>query len=217
MEVKLSLSTETHWRCVRVYVRMCVWPDGGKHKNCALLYGMYQLLSIPCWSGPTWINKYDNFSLRYTSDSSRLDPWPQEMPLSSCVFMLQIAIIIIFLNTAQPQEPFPYLGFRQKYLSLRHPFVWLQHSNTKGKQAVLQESLFKESQSWWVPPTPAPANRESAPSRTKTSQARPFLHTRQKNVQRRSLLLPPTLLRMFGKKAETTGTTIRLPYLEKMA
>lgn len=31
------------------------------------------------------------------------------------------------------------------------------------------------------------------------------------------LLLPPTLLRMFGKKAEMTGTTIRLPYLEKMA
>lgn len=105
----------------------------------------------------------------------------------------------------------------RKYLSLRLPFVWLQHSNMKGKQAVLLESLFKESQSWWAPPTPTPANRESALSRTKTSQARPFVHTRQKNAQRRSLLLPPSLLRMFVKKAETTGTTVRLPYLEKRA
>lgn len=82
-------------------------------------------------------------------------------------------------------------------MSLRLPFVWLQCSNTKGKQAVLLESLFKESQSWWAPPTLATANRESALSRTKTSQARPFLHTRQKNAPRCSLLLPPTLLRMF--------------------
>lgn len=111
-----------------------------------------------------------------------------------------------------------YLSFRQKYLEIpQTPFVWVQHSSAKGKQAVLLESLFKESDSQRVPPLSAPANRESTPSCTKTSQARPFLHTRQKNAQGCSLLLSQTLPGMFGEKAEMTGTTIRLPYLEKMA
>lgn len=138
------------------------------------------------------------------------------MPPSSCCFALQMRLLVFFTQSGC-KNLFLTSASGRKYLSLRLPFVWLQHSNTKGKQAVLLESLFKESQSRWAPPTPTPANRESALSRTKTSQAGPFVHTRQKNVQRRSLLLPPTLLRMFVKKAEMTGTTVRLPYLEKRA
>lgn len=124
----------------------------------------------------------------------------------------------IFIQSSEENNFLSYLTFRQKYLKpLKFPFVWVQHSSARGKQALLLESLFKESDLQWVPPTPAPANGVSAPSCTKTSQARPFLHTRQKNAQCCSLLLPQMLLRMFGKKAEMTGTTIRLPYLEKMA
>lgn len=125
---------------------------------------------------------------------------------------------IIFRKSGGRISLTSYLGFRQKYLEVQQtPFVWVQHSSAEGKQAVLLESLFKESASRRVPPLSAPANRESALSPTKTSQPRPFLHTRQKNAQGCSLLLPQTLLWMFGREAEMTGTTIRLPYLEKIA
>lgn len=92
-----------------------------------------------------------------------------------------------------------------------------QQCRLRGKQTVLLESLFKESDSRRAPPLSIPTNRESALSPTKTSQPRPFLHTRRKNAQGCSLLLPQRQLGMFGREAEMTGTTIRPPYLEKMA
>ena len=77
----------------------------------------------------------------------------------------------------------PWLQGENIQKSLKLLLVWVRHSSAKGKQAVPLESLFKESDSQWAPPLSAGANGEAAMSRTKTSQARPFLHTRQKNAQ----------------------------------
>lgn len=119
-------------------------------------------------------------------------------------------LYIVLTQSSGKNNFVSYLGFRQKYLEVQQtPFVWVQHSSAKGKQAVLLESLFKESDSRRVPPLSATANGESALSHTKTSQPRPFLHTRQKNAQGCSLPLPQTRLGMFGEKAEMTGTTIK--------
>lgn len=87
----------------------------------------------------------------------------------------------------------------------------------EGKQAVLLESLFKESDRRWVPPLSAPSNGEDGLSHTKTSQARPFLHTRQKNARTAACYCHRRCSGCLGKKAEMTGTKIRLPYLEKRA
>lgn len=181
---------QTHWICkeVIIYQQTC--------KHCS-------------WS--------DSFHQRSTSEALLAltaqyctEPWDLQTHFLHYTY--------IFIQSSEENNFLSYLTFRQKYLKpLKFPFVWVQHSSARGKQAVLLESLFKESDLQWVPPTPAPSNGVFAPSCTKTSQARPFLHTRQKNAQCCSLLLPQMLLRMFGKKAEMTGTTIRLPYLEKMA
>lgn len=137
---------------------------------------------------------------------------------TSSSFKTHFYTICTILQSNGKNSFLSYLGFRQKYLEVpQTPLVGFQRSSAKGKQAILLESLFKESDSQLVPPLLTPANRESALSPTKTSQTRPFLHTRQKNAQGCSSLLPQTLQGMFGKRAEMTGTTIRLPYLEKMA
>lgn len=53
---------------------------------------------------------------------------------------------ILEMNVTRKTNFLPYLGFRQKFLEVPEtPFVWVQHSSAKGKQAVLLKSLFKES------------------------------------------------------------------------
>ena len=99
--------------------------------------------------------------------------------------------------------------------ALKLLFVLVRHSSAKGKQAVLLESLFKESDSPWVSSPFWPGQWRGRPVPYKDISGQAISPYKAKECTGCSLLLPQTPLGMFGKKAEMTGTTIRLPYLEK--
>lgn len=150
-------------------------------------------------------------SQHWQLDTERLNTRqsPQHILWHYMYFLCDPTVRITFLLTLA--------SGRNIWKSLKLPLSGSNTAVRKGKRAVLLESLFKESDSRRVPPTSAAANRDPALSCSQTSQARPFLHTRQKNAHGCSLLLPQTQPGMFGRKAEMTGTPIRLPYLEKIA
>lgn len=85
----------------------------------------------------------------------------------------------------------------------------------EGEQAVLLESLFKESDSRGPRPLlPQPMSGRHVPH-THTHAGPASSPYKAKECRGCSSLLPRTLLGMLGEKAEMTGTTIRLPYLER--
>lgn len=194
--------------------------EGAKHtgKQCfyAAFWGRSPCTWLRGWSPHRCAIKdpYQRLSVSLSTDSWTLNDWTQDSPPQHIFwhytyYLCGPTVRITFLLTLA--------SGRNIWKSLKLPLSGSNTAVRKGKRAVLLESLFKESDSRRVPPTSAPANREPALSCSQTSQARPFLHTRQKNAHGCSLLLPQTQPGMFGRKAEMTGTPIRLPYLEKIA
>lgn len=98
---------------------------------------------------------------------------------------------------------------------LQTPFIWTR--NSSGKRSRHWKVCSKNHTPSGSLPLSIPTNGETVLSCTKTSQARPFLHTRQKNAQATARYCHRRCSGCLGGKGEMTGTTIRLPYLEKRA